>query len=159
MVAHAGRTKSRLSCVMLDLDHFKSVNDRYGHGAGDDVLAAVGEVLTAGVRASDFAGRYGGEEFLILLPDTDAEGATRLCEKLRAAIGAIDVPQVEGRTSASFGVATYPDLALDGDTLMRMADRALYSAKRGGRNRVEVAKASSAAANVAPLSPDSPSHA
>ena len=143
MVAHASRMVSPISAVLLDLDHFKQVNDRFGHGAGDDVLAAVGEVLTGGLRASDFAGRYGGEEFLILLPDTDTEGALDAAEKVRAAIAKIEVPQVDREITGSLGVATYPTDALDSDTLVRMADRALYAAKGAGRNRVELAMASS----------------
>ncbi len=148
MVAHASRTVSPISAVLLDLDHFKQVNDRFGHGAGDDVLAAVGETLTSALRASDFAGRYGGEEFLLLLPDTDAEGALDAAEKVRAAIAKIEVPQVEREITASLGVATYPTDALDSDSLLRMADRALYAAKGAGRNRVELATPSSDAAEA-----------
>jgi len=138
MVAHAGRTVSPLSAVMLDLDHFKQINDRFGHGAGDDVLASVGEALTANLRGSDFGGRYGGEEFLLLLPGTDQSGALEVSEKLRAAIEALEFQQIELRVTASFGIATYPLDALDADALVRMADRALYVAKAQGRNRVEL---------------------
>jgi len=161
MVAHAGRAVSPLSAIVLDLDHFKQVNDRYGHGAGDDVLAATGGVLEAVLRASDFAGRYGGEEFLVLLPDTDGQGALALAEKLRCAIAAIDAVGVDHEVTASFGVACYPTDALDGDGLVRMADRALYAAKRAGRNRVELAGAAdgSEPAQAPVLSPDSPSRA
>jgi diguanylate cyclase len=123
---------------MFDLDHFKQANDRFGHGAGDDVLAAVGEALRATLRASDFGGRYGGEEFLMLLPATDQEGALALTEKLRALIEQLEFQQQDLRITASFGVATYPLDALDADGLVRMADRALYSAKGKGRNRVEL---------------------
>jgi diguanylate cyclase (GGDEF)-like protein len=138
MVAHAGRTVSPLSAVMFDLDHFKQVNDRFGHGAGDDVLAGVGEVLNSTLRGSDFGGRYGGEEFLLLLPGTDQAGALEVSEKLRVAIEALDFQQPELRVSASFGIATYPLDALDADALVRMADRALYAAKAKGRNRIEL---------------------
>ena len=82
-----------LSAVALDLDHFKALNDRHGHQAGDEALAAVGAALRSGVRASDFAGRWGGEEFVLLLPDTDAAGAVALAEKLRELIAAATVPQ------------------------------------------------------------------
>ena len=143
MVAHAGRSVSPLSAILLDLDRFKQINDRFGHGAGDDVLAAVGGALLGTLRASDFAGRYGGEEFLILLPDTDEMGATSAAEKVRAAIERIEVPQVEREITASLGLATYPVHALEGDTLLRMADRALYAAKHSGRNRVEIARVTS----------------
>jgi diguanylate cyclase (GGDEF)-like protein len=152
MLAHASRSVTPLSAILLDLDHFKQINDRFGHGAGDDVLALVGEVLTGSLRASDFAGRYGGEEFLMLLPDTDDEGGLDVAEKVRAAIEKIDVPQVDRAITASLGVATYPTDALDSDTLVRMADRALYAAKGAGRNRVELAMPSSAAADQAELS-------
>ncbi len=138
MVAHAGRSLSPVTALMLDLDHFKQINDRFGHGAGDDALAATGSALRSLLRTSDFAGRYGGEEFLILLPDTDHEGALALGEKLRVAIEAIEVPTIDREITASIGAATYPLDALDGDTLMRKADRALYAAKAGGRNRVEL---------------------
>jgi diguanylate cyclase (GGDEF)-like protein len=138
MVAHAGRTVSPLSAVMFDLDHFKQVNDRFGHGSGDDVLAGVGEVLNATLRGSDFGGRYGGEEFLVLLPGTDQSGALDLAEKLRVSIEALEFQQPELRVTASFGIATYPLDALEADALVRMADRALYAAKAQGRNRVEL---------------------
>ena len=145
MVAHAGRAVSPLSAIVFDLDRFKEINDRFGHGAGDDVLAAVGEVLDATLRASDFAGRYGGEEFLVLLPDTESEGAAGVAEKLRGAIERIKVAQVHREITASFGVASFPADAVDADTLFRMADRALYVAKGNGRNRVEIAAPSNAA--------------
>jgi diguanylate cyclase (GGDEF)-like protein len=143
MVAHAGRTVTPLSAVMFDLDHFKQINDRFGHGAGDDVLAGVGEVITATVRGSDFGGRYGGEEFLLLLPGTDHEGAIEVSEKLRTAIEALEFQQIELRVTASFGIASYPLDALDADALIRMSDRALYAAKAKGRNRVEIIDSSS----------------
>ena len=80
---------SPLSAVLIDLDHFKQVNDQFGHGAGDDVLAATGAALRSALRESDFAGRYGGEEFLVLLPDTYADGAVNAAEKIRASISRI----------------------------------------------------------------------
>jgi diguanylate cyclase (GGDEF)-like protein len=141
LVAHAGRTVSPLSAVLFDLDRFKQVNDRFGHGAGDDVLAAVGEVLRANFRVSDFGGRYGGEEFLMLLPDTDHEGALEVAEKLREGIEALEFQPIDLKVTASFGIATYPLDALDADSLLRQADRALYAAKANGRNRVELVEA------------------
>jgi diguanylate cyclase (GGDEF)-like protein len=127
----------------VDLDHFKQVNDRHGHDKGDEVLAAVGALLDESLRASDFASRAGGEEFCVLLPSTDVTGALEIAEKLRAAIARVEVPGVEREISASFGVATYPEHAIDAMTLMRKSDRALYAAKQAGRNRVEVAAATS----------------
>jgi diguanylate cyclase (GGDEF)-like protein len=139
MVAHAGQQLTPLAAVMLDLDHFKQVNDRYGHGAGDELLAALGELLRGTLRGADFAARVGGEEFVLLLPDSDEDGAVALAEKLRAAVEHISAPRVEQPLTASFGVAVYPRDAQDGQELLRAADRALYTAKRAGRNRVVVA--------------------
>jgi diguanylate cyclase (GGDEF)-like protein len=139
MVAHASRTLSPLAAVLLDLDHFKLINDTHGHGCGDDVLAAVGAVLQSCVRASDFVGRQGGEEFLILMPDTGADGAVAASEKIRVAIAALSVPGVERPITASLGVAILPMHAGEAASLLRCADRALYTAKENGRNRVELA--------------------
>jgi diguanylate cyclase (GGDEF)-like protein len=127
-----------LSAVLLDLDHFKEVNDTYGHGRGDEVLAAVGIALATIVRESDFVGRYGGEEFVMLLPDTGREAAVGVCERMRVAISEIGLLDGERIVSASFGVAVFPEDAPDASRLIRNADRALYRAKANGRNRVEV---------------------
>ena len=110
------------------------------------------------LRGSDFAGRSGGEEFIVMLPDTDRAGAWRVAEHLREALHTLSVPGVSRAITASFGVASYPDDALDGETLMRLADRALYAAKQGGRDRVEATSAAGlglkrrAAAEAAALS-------
>lgn len=141
MAARAGRTLAPLSAMMVDLDHFKQINDGYGHGRGDDVLAAVGAALSMTVRASDFVGRNGGDEFIVLLPNTDAERAAGVGEKLRAAIAEITVSDVDRDITASVGIATIPQHARDGDQLVRSADRALYVAKTNGRNEVEIAVA------------------
>ncbi len=138
MVAHAGRSLGPLSALLLDLDHFKQVNDIHGHELGDQVLAIVAQTLRQSIRTSDFAARYGGEEFLILLPDTDTTGGQAVAEKLRTDIAAVDVPGLD-RITASMGLAVVPDHALDVLQLLRQADRALYRAKEGGRNRVVVA--------------------
>jgi diguanylate cyclase (GGDEF)-like protein len=138
MAAQTTRTMRPLAALMCDLDHFKQINDQYGHGRGDDVLAAVGAVLSSSIRASDFAGRFGGEEFLILLPDTDSIGAIALAEKIRSAVAAIQVPTIDRTITLSVGIAVLPDDALDADGLQRAADRALYTAKNSGRNKVEV---------------------
>jgi len=137
MVAQSLRTLKPLAAVLFDLDHFKQVNDVYGHGKGDEVLAAMADAARSGIREADFVGRYGGEEFLILLPDTEAEGARVVAEKLRACFSAVKVGGLERRVTASFGVAVMPDDAIDAGELMRSADRALYAAKAGGRDRVE----------------------
>jgi diguanylate cyclase (GGDEF)-like protein len=138
MIAHAGRTVTPISAMLLDLDHFKSVNDLHGHDRGDQALAAIGQVLATTVRASDFAARYGGEEFLVLLPDTNRSGAVEVAEKLRRAVEQTEMRDI-GNLTASFGVATVPDDAAEPEQLLRKADRALYAAKARGRNRIEVA--------------------
>jgi diguanylate cyclase (GGDEF)-like protein len=138
MIAHAGRTVTPLSVVLVDLDHFKEVNDLHGHEQGDAALAAIGQILAASVRASDFAARNGGEEFLLLLPDTDRRGAVGVAEKLRRTIENAEIRDI-GCLTASFGIAALPEDAVDSEQLLRRADRALYAAKAHGRNRVEVA--------------------
>jgi diguanylate cyclase (GGDEF)-like protein len=138
MAAHAGRQLSPLAAVLIDLDHFKQVNDIHGHEQGDQALAAVGQILSSTLRVSDFAARYGGEEFLALLPDTDSSAARAVAEKVRLAIQRAEISQI-GTLTASFGVAVLPTDAGESEQLIRKADRALYAAKAGGRNRVETA--------------------
>jgi diguanylate cyclase (GGDEF)-like protein len=150
MVAQASRLVAPLAAILLDLDHFKQINDSYGHGRGDDVLAALGATMQENLRESDFVGRYGGEEFLILLPATGREQALLVAEKVRSAIATITVPGVTRPITASLGVAVLPDDAGDSATLLRQADRGLYAAKANGRNRVEIADASGAL----PAAPD-----
>jgi diguanylate cyclase (GGDEF)-like protein len=137
MVAQASRTMTPLAALALDLDHFKQINDTHGHSVGDEVLAAVGTTLTGALRDSDFVGRAGGEEFLILLPDTAVEQAQLTAEKVRAAVESISLPSVEGKITASLGIAVLPDHAGNAPALLRHADRALYAAKKAGRNRTE----------------------
>jgi diguanylate cyclase (GGDEF)-like protein len=139
MAAHAGRTAQPLAAIAFDLDRFKTINDRYGHETGDAALSAIGECLRENLRESDFAARIGGEEFLVLAPDTGLDGARILAEKLREAVEREEVPQVNERITASFGVAVMPDHAAGFEALLRRADRACYVAKDRGRNRVEVA--------------------
>ncbi len=148
MAAQALRSGSPLAAIGLDLDRFKDINDRFGHEAGDTVLAHVGALLATSVRASDLVGRIGGEEFVILAPDTDAAGAATLAENLRLALAREGVPGVDREVTASFGVAVLPDHAQTADTLLRLADRAQYAAKADGRNRVVLAP--SAAETVLP---------
>jgi diguanylate cyclase (GGDEF)-like protein len=140
MVAQASRTVSPLSALLLDLDHFKQINDSFGHGRGDDVLAAVGNVIPSVLREGDFVGRYGGEEFLILLPATGRDGAAIVAENVRRAVETVTVAGVDRKITASIGIAAIPDDAGEATTLVRHADRALYTAKANGRNRVEVAE-------------------
>lgn len=136
LVAQASRMVWPLSAVLLDLDHFKRINDTLGHSRGDEVLAAVGVALHSTVRDSDFVGRYGGEEFVMLLPNTDRDGAAVIAERVRKTVAEIDVLD-DQRVTVSLGVAMFPEDAPDASRLFRSADRALYRAKANGRNRVE----------------------
>ena len=136
-VRRARRTRNELSLVMLDLDNFKSLNDRRGHLAGDAALAAVGRQLRAILRQSDVCCRFGGDEFAILLPDTGLRGAAHVAENLRAAIERLKVSSGDDVCiTASVGVATCLAGATGSGTLVQRADVALYEAKRAGRNRV-----------------------
>jgi diguanylate cyclase (GGDEF)-like protein len=123
------------SLIMIDLDHFKHVNDSLGHGVGDDVLRACAEAWGTSVRDGDLLGRLGGEEFFFVLPRTDADEARAIAERLRASTESLEVGGVEGRLTASFGVVEWrPDEPWE--DALRRADRALYLAKDSGRNRV-----------------------
>lgn len=139
MLAQASRTLTPLSLIVLDLDHFKEINDRFGHPVGDQALANVGAAIRSALRDSDFAGRTGGEEFAVMLPDTGLDGAISAAEKIRAAIAAISLTGADVRLSASVGIAAYPDQATGAERLERLADSALYVAKHRGRDRIEVA--------------------
>ncbi len=127
-----------LSVVVCDLDHFKQVNDTYGHGAGDIVLRVFGERLLASLREADLAGRIGGEEFLMILPETDLSGARPFAERLRKAIGSTPMSQSGGglTVTCSLGIAERTAADQDAGQLLARADAALYRAKAGGRDRV-----------------------
>ncbi len=142
--AQAAATRAPLALLLLDLDHFKQINDKYGHAVGDQVLADVGATLHGVRRARDFAGRNGGEEFAVLLPDTGIAAALEIAERIRAGIAEISLPGTDVPVTVSIGVAGYPDHASTLDRLERLADAALYVAKRQGRNRVELADPASA---------------
>ena len=139
MFAQASMTVSPLGLLLLDLDHFKQINDQGGHPVGDQVLANVGAVLRSVLRARDFAGRNGGEEFAVLLPDTEVPAALEIAERVRAAVAEISVAGSDVSVTASIGVVGFPDHATSLDRLEWLADAALYLAKRQGRNRVELA--------------------
>jgi diguanylate cyclase (GGDEF)-like protein len=138
VVAETDRFGGTCSLLLIDLDHFKSVNDRLGHQAGDTVLKHVAQVMRDAVRTVDLCARYGGEELAILLPQTSQEGAVELAERLRQALE--QRPSVHAGeavpVTASFGVATYPTPVPYGDWLVLAADKALYEAKAAGRNCV-----------------------
>jgi diguanylate cyclase (GGDEF)-like protein/PAS domain S-box-containing protein len=123
------------SIIMLDLDHFKSVNDRFGHAAGDMVLKSVADMIKGRIRKTDYFARWGGEEFIILLPETSVEYAAGLAEELRERLSSMTLPEV-GRVTASFGVASYRTLDTI-DTILMRADSMLYEAKDAGRNCVK----------------------
>ena len=142
LAALALRNKRPLSAVMLDLDHFKKVNDTSGHEAGDRVLVAFTRTVQALIRSSDALVRYGGEEFLLVLPDTDHPGAVALAERIRAAAPSAGSAAAGARVTVSIGVATLPDHAGDLETLIGRADAALYRAKNTGRDRVVSAQLS-----------------
>jgi diguanylate cyclase (GGDEF)-like protein len=134
--ARAERLETPLSVVLADLDGFKEVNDEHGHAVGDAVLRAFADVLRDTLRESDLAGRWGGEEFLLLLPGADEEGAAQLAERVRIGLAARRIPSGPGlRVTASFGVAEYAGEA-NTEQLVAAADDALYRAKRGGKDRV-----------------------
>jgi len=136
-VERACRYGHPLSVALLDVDHFKSFNDRHGHRTGDDVLAAVGALLRDRTRACDLPARYGGEEFAVILPETPGPGAVVFAEKIRASVETANVPpSCAGDITVSIGVASLPDDALDAAKLVEIADARLYDAKRSGRNRV-----------------------
>lgn len=145
----AERVGDSLALVLADLDDFKSVNDRFGHQAGDAVLRRVAVILDSGGRQVDLAARYGGEEFALLAPETDLEGATKLAERLRSELEAATITLPDGRelrVTSSFGVAVKDGLEGPED-LIAAADEALYVAKRNGKNRVAVQSHPAAAAS------------
>ena len=125
------------SVVMIDIDHFKSVNDRFGHPAGDAVLRWLGERLGTAARRGDFVARYGGEEFVAILPDATTADAAAWGERLRLVIGGERPPGVDVSVTASFGVAAWSAGEI-GQAIVDRADRGLYMAKEGGRDRVAV---------------------
>ncbi len=139
LVAQALRNETSLAVLMLDLDHFKHINDRLGHARGDEVLATVGAALRSTCRDSDFVGRYGGEEFIVLLPDMTTDGALVVAEKIRTVIAEVYLSELDRPLTASIGLAMMPEHGADPTTVERAADNALYAAKRNGRNRIEAA--------------------
>jgi diguanylate cyclase (GGDEF)-like protein len=141
VVQETDRYGGSAALVLIDIDHFKKVNDTYGHEAGDVVLVAVAEAIAEGRRTVDLSARLGGEELAVLLPQTDATGGREVAERLRKRIEALRVTTGAGevRVTASLGVGEYLSRAGDASAVYDRADQALYAAKRGGRNRVDVA--------------------
>ncbi len=136
-ISQARRHPHNFSVVLIDIDHFKSINDTYGHQAGDEVLIKISEIMMTNIRDADYFGRWGGEEFMIICPQIESAEASKMAEKLRRLLEAYSFSGV-GKVTASFGVTSYSD----GDTiddLIKRSDTSLYKAKENGRNRIEVA--------------------
>jgi len=136
----AERFKQPLSLLMADIDYFKSLNDTYGHLQGDGVLREISRILQGNTRGIDIVGRFGGEEFAILLPQTGLQDALQVAEKLRLAVGGysfrVDESKVGEKIALSIGVSCFPETCRDRNTLVKQADEALYFSKRAGRDRV-----------------------
>jgi len=137
-IARSARSGRGFCLLMMDLDELKAINDRLGHFHGDRVLRGVGEVITQGVRQIDTAARYGGDEFVVLLPETDPTGAFVLAEKIRLGVRAmaVELPGGAPHPSLSIGAVSYPDDGRTADELIISADGAMYASKRGGKDRV-----------------------
>lgn len=137
-IARSARSGRGFCLLMMDLDELKAINDRLGHFQGDRVLRGVGKVITEGVRQIDTAARYGGDEFVVLLPETDPTGAFVLAEKIRIGVNStgIEMPAGGPRPSLSIGVVAYPDDGRTADELIISADGAMYASKRAGKDRV-----------------------
>jgi diguanylate cyclase (GGDEF)-like protein len=147
-LARAGREGGAVAILIIDVDRFKLINDRFGHLAGDVVLRDIGRQLTAGVREYDVVGRFGGEEFVVALPGVAQQQALRIAERLRARINQLDVSALVARRggpgtaelSVSIGIACFPADGADVAGLVEAADAAMYRAKTQGRNRVVLAR-------------------
>lgn len=142
-LSRSDRYAKTMSLVMLDLDGFKNINDQFGHATGDFVLKRISEVMMKAVRSIDIVGRYGGDEFLIILPETDTYFAAHMAERLRADIAKTDLSRetsggIMNKVTASIGIATFPLHGISQEVLVDHADEALYRAKAGGRDRVIV---------------------
>lgn len=141
-IKRVSRYNTQMSVAIIDLDYFKKCNDTYGHVFGDSVLIKVSEFLLSSLRETDFAGRFGGEEFLVAMPETDKEGAKIVIERFRKSVQEMEFEIPGFRITFSAGIATIPEDGNEGDDIVRTADIALYKAKNNGRNRVEVFEAS-----------------
>lgn len=141
-IARAKRTGGPLSVAVIYVDHFKKINDRYGHEAGDKVLRELADLLRETIRQNDIHCRFGGEEFVVILPDTYAAGAKISLDAMRARLQAKEIKyksETIGPVTASVGIAQILVHGNDGDALIRAADGAVYTAKEAGRNRVLIA--------------------
>jgi diguanylate cyclase (GGDEF)-like protein len=140
VIARGERGAGASSLLLTDIDHFKRINDTYGHPVGDEVLRRVSATFREVLRQTDIPARYGGEEFVVILEGTALEGAALIAERLRVAVAALrfEAPQGEFQISMSFGVAAWPEDARDGEALIERADQALYFAKKSGRDQVRL---------------------
>jgi diguanylate cyclase (GGDEF)-like protein len=139
-LAEALRYQHSLSLMILDIDHFKQVNDTYGHATGDGAIRLLAATIKTTIRAADVAARFGGDEFVILMPDTNTEQAIKSGQRLRLALAEITIPASQQRfhITLSIGVASLSAGANSIDILLEHADRALYATKQGGRNQIQV---------------------
>ena len=149
-VARTERYGHPFCLLLVDIDHFKEVNDAHGHDAGDEALRLVANAIQSGTRGIDTGARIGGDEFAVILPETDLARGLEVAERLRASIGSLAI-EGTGRVTASVGVAELPTCAPGGDELRAAADAALYEAKRGGRDQVRAAPAHAGANPAAAL--------
>jgi diguanylate cyclase (GGDEF)-like protein len=147
-VTRAARYGGGVSVLMVDLDHFKKINDDFGHMLGDDVLRAVSSIFVRHLRKVDVVCRYGGEEFAIVLPATQGASAAAVANKLRRAVANSHFPGVPYPVTVSVGVSEFPANGITRDDIVRAADSALYEAKEAGRNRVCLATTTTAAASA-----------
>jgi diguanylate cyclase (GGDEF)-like protein len=147
-IERAKRFHSTLAVVMIDIDHFKRLNDEFGHLLGDEVLRQVSSIFSQHLRKIDVVCRYGGEEFVIVLAQADADTAMRVAQKLRNLVAEWQFPGVPRPVYISAGVATFPENGSERDHLVKAADNALYTAKQTGRNRVCLASTKARSAGV-----------
>ena len=139
LMAMARRKDTPLGFIMLDLDHFKSINDIFGHEVGDRILKQFAKTVTQSMRETNLTARLGGEEFVVLLPDTGAEACQVVAERIRKAVSHMSMPQVKDKplppVTVSLGIAVYPEHGGTMEEMLHSSDRALYESKRAGRNR------------------------
>lgn len=133
------RYRSQNSCLMIDIDHFKKINDEYGHHTGDIVLKEIAKAIKSCIRDIDIVARWGGEEFIVLLPETNKGDALQVAQRILDFIAGHSFPQITRKITVSIGLANVPDPSIDtAEKLIQVADLALYEAKQNGRNRIEV---------------------
>lgn len=134
------RYKTPTSCMMIDIDHFKKINDKYGHHKGDEVLRETAKIIKGCIREIDVAARWGGEEFIVLLPQTTKENAFKAAERISESISGMNFPNISSRLTVSIGIADIPNPSINSvEKFVQIVDLALYEAKEKGRNKIVVA--------------------